>query len=93
MEELKVIILQKDSVGTVVLHRPNCDAIMHPVAGDLPAILAQIPELVKQARDQWGLNPLYPKTTMVAPPPVPAQRTPVASAAKKPDPTEQPKMF
>lgn len=93
--EMKVVIVVKDSRGSIGIQVPECDPVFQVLQeGGLTAAIAKIPELVQQAEEHWKASPRYPKTTIVTPLPTstPARTATPAAAAKKPEPG-QPKMF
>ncbi|MFN8472808.1 MAG: hypothetical protein U0822_11515 [Anaerolineae bacterium] len=74
----------------VALGADGCDPILHTLdAGDLPAILAAIPDLLAQAEAHWAVHPRYP--TVPTPPKATAKpATPAKPAATQPEQAPDP---
>jgi hypothetical protein len=84
-EELKVVITMREGKAAVGVQAPNCDPVLAVVQGGLADALTGVPALVARAREQWGTNKQYPKSTRApAPaPPTPAARPIPTRAASK----------
>ncbi|GAJ23881.1 unnamed protein product [marine sediment metagenome] len=86
--ELKVVIILKDSRVMLGVQSPDCDPVYTTLKGTLAAALKRVPKLVEEAKQKWSASPLNPNANLPKPEPTPA-RTP--AAAKKP--TGQPSFF
>jgi hypothetical protein len=84
-DELKIIIIIKDSYFILGVQAPDCDPVSEHFIGELPAAIQRIPDLVARAREQWETSRLYP--TAVLPEPPPAQTSP-SSPARSPAATK-----
>jgi hypothetical protein len=60
-EELKIVIVLKESRASVGIQGSECDPVLSLVNGTLPEILAAVPALVDQAHAQWTSGKRYPK--------------------------------
>ena len=88
--ELKVVIILKDSRIMLGVQSPDCDPVYTTLEGNLAAALKRVPKLVEEAKQKWSASPLNPNANLPAPEPRPAPaRTP--TPAKKP--TGQPSFF
>ena len=88
--ELKVVIILKDSRIMLGVQSPDCDPVYTTLEGDLAAALKRVPKLVEEAKQKWSASPLNPNANLPAPEPRPAPaRTP--TPAKKP--AGQPSFF
>jgi len=88
-DELKIIIIMKDSYFILGVQAPDCDPVSEHFTGDLPAAIQRIPDLVARARLQWETSRLYPKAELPEPPPAPASasspsRSPAATKPNVP---------
>lgn len=86
--ELKVVIILKDSRVMLGVQSPNCDPLYTTLEGTLAAALKRVPKLVNEAKQKWSASPRNPNANLPTPPPAPA-RTP--AAPKKT--TSQPSFF
>ena len=84
-DELKIVIVLKESKGSIGISAPDCDPVFDVFDGGLDGVLQRVPVLVEEARVRWALSPRYPKcekppAPAVAPaaPRTPTQRTPPA---------------
>jgi len=90
--EMKVVIVIKDANILLGVQSPDCDPVYKTVKGTLAVALKQVPVLVKEAKEKWATDPMYPKADLPEPPPSQAPaRTPVAS--KPSTPKAQPSFF
>jgi hypothetical protein len=48
-KEIKVVIVLKDTHGTVGIQSPECDPVFSTVEGDIVSISAELPALVQLA--------------------------------------------
>ena len=88
--ELKVVIILKDSRIMLGVQSPDCDPVYTTLEGNLAAALKRVPKLVEEAKQKWSASPLNPNANLPAPEPRPAPaRTP--TPAKKP--AGQPSFF
>lgn len=88
--ELKVVIILKDSRVMLGVQSPDCDPVYTTLEGTLAAALKRVPKLVEEAKQKWSASPLNPNANLPKPEPRPAPaRTPTTT--KKP--TGQPSFF
>ena len=76
-DELRIVILTKGTAASIGVQSPDSDPVFITLLGDLPAVLARVPEVVASAKAQWDKSPRYPKCE--TPPPEPAQVTTAAA--------------
>ena len=86
--ELKVVIIIKDSKVMLGVQSPDCDPVYTTLKGTLAAALKRVPKLVEEAKQKWSASPLNPNANLPTPKPTPA-RTPAASKKT----TSQPSFF
>jgi len=88
--ELKVVIILKDSRVMLGVQSPDCDPVYTTLEGTLADALKRVPKLVDEAKQKWIDSPRNPKANLPAPEPGPSPaRTP--TTPKKP--TGQPSFF
>ncbi|MBA7632616.1 hypothetical protein ES703_40165 [subsurface metagenome] len=86
--ELKVVIILKDSRVMLGVQSPDCDPVYTTLEGTLAAALKRVPKLVSEAKQKWSASPRNPNANLPAPPPTPAR---TSTTPKKP--TDQPSFF
>jgi len=88
--ELKVVIILKDSRVMLGVQSPDCDPVYTTLKGDLAAALKRVPKLVDEAKQKWSASPLNPNANLPTPAPSPTPARTPAAAKSKPD---QPSFF
>ena len=58
--ELKVVIIIKDSRVMLGVQSPDCDPVYTTLEGTLAAALKRVPKLVEEAKQKWSTSPLNP---------------------------------
>lgn len=87
-DELKVVIIMKADNLMLGIQSPDCDPVYRTMKGSLAAALKKVPALVTEAKQQWEVNPRYPKADL----PEPAPR-PTPARTPPPKPKVQPSFF
>ena len=86
--ELKVVIILKDSRVMLGVQSPACDPLYTTLKGTLATALKRVPKLIDEAEQKWSASPRNPNANLPTPPPAPAR----TSAAPKKT-TSQPSFF
>lgn len=81
-DELKIVIILKDTRAMIGVQSPDCDPVYETMDGDLSAVLTRVPQTVEIARSKWVTSKRNPKADLPAPP-KPAEK-PATTAARKP---------
>jgi hypothetical protein len=93
MSDVKIVINSREGRYLVGLGKPDCDPQLFAVEGELEQVLAQVPELIRQAGEKWSQSSRNPATTIVTTPlPVQTPATGVKTT-KAAAPREQQVMF
>jgi len=100
-DELKVVIIMKDSRFMVGVQAPDCDPVSEVMEGTMEAVLASVPGIIEAARAKWATHKRNPKADMPAPPPPPprpassttSSRSSTATKTKPAAPPAQPNFF
>jgi len=93
-DELKVVIILKDTNIMLGVQSPACDPVYTTLEGNLAAALKRVPKLVDEAKQKWSASPLNPDANLPTPEPAPtpARTSARTSAAPKAKPA-QPSFF
>ncbi len=96
-EELKIVVVLKETRASVGIQKPEADPVIFLVNGSLAEIIAGVPAQVDQARAKWNNTPRYPKCETkfepAAPPAPTSPRTTVIPAHRDPVTVTKPKLF
>ncbi|KKN86986.1 hypothetical protein LCGC14_0262550 [marine sediment metagenome] len=89
--ELKIVIILKDSKVMLGVQSPACDPVYETLEGTLAAALKRVPKLVEEAKTRWETSKLNPKCET----PLPSQEQPVTTSQSQraATPSKQPSMF
>ena len=76
--ELKIVMIFKDSNVMLGVQSPECDPVYETLKGNLAAALKRVPKLVEEAKTRWETSKLNPKCET----PLPSQEQPVTTTSR-----------
>jgi hypothetical protein len=79
--EMKVVVIMKDSNIMLGVQSPDCDPVYETMNGSMTDALQRVPALIEKAKQQWTTTPRNPKANLPEPPPPPAT-TPRSTTSK-----------